>query len=71
MAFQKLKNCPKCGRRVLAIKESLPSCGEYFGMSLLAVLTLGIGLVFVLPWSIYRGIKASRYYCPDCGNRCR
>lgn len=68
MPLQSQKHCPQCGP-TLAVKNEPPGCSENIGMGALAVLTCGFGLVFAVPWAIYRGLQANHWHCQRCGRR--
>jgi hypothetical protein len=69
MSTQQQRICPTCGP-VLAVKNSPPTCAEHVGMGMLAALTCGLGLVFVVPWALYRGVQSSYWHCQQCGSQC-
>lgn len=66
MTRQKQANCQRCGA-TLAVKNDPLSFSENFAMGVLVVLTCGLGLVFVIPYAIFAGWKASKYHCQRCG----
>ena len=70
VAQQRQADCKQCGT-TLAVKNSPPGCAEYLGMGVVTTITLGLGLIVVIPWAIYRGIQANEYRCQQCGGKVR
>ena len=67
-------HCTHCDATRLFVAEPLANplgCAEMFGLGVLCVLTFGIGLLFAVPYAVWRGYGSSRktYRCSQCGSK--
>jgi predicted RNA-binding Zn-ribbon protein involved in translation (DUF1610 family) len=63
---QKQKKCRKCGL-VLATTSDPMTFSETLGIGMVCALTCGLGMVFAIPYAVYRAQLAKTYRCPTCG----
>ncbi|MEM7558454.1 MAG: hypothetical protein AAF394_04970 [Planctomycetota bacterium] len=71
MAVERQKFCVDCGPVLARQAGGIGgmSFGEILLISGVSVVTCGVGLLFAIPYAIYRGVQSSGFFCPKCGSK--